>query len=368
MRFDGEALSALIKVIIFLVITSVATLFLAMLLTNGNVGKRTTYKAVFNDVTGVTKGDDVRIAGVSVGRVTSIKVLDRDKAIVTFGVDADTPLTENTNVQIRFRNLVGQRYFNLTQGSDGAKATLKAGSTIPASRTEEALDLNVLFQGFKPVFQALSPKDTNKLAYELIQTVQGEGGNYQNLLASTSSLTNTLAGRDKLIGDVITNLSEVLDTVGSRDKELTDTIDTLQQFVTGFKNDREAILGSVDSISGLAVETADLLRQGRPALTQDVLQLQRLTNNLSKTKNLKALSTSLQVLPIKMSKLGNSATYGSEFDFFLCSFNGKLTLPSIAGIKLPPIDLLGGQVIGVPPGDHGRSCPGDAPTNSGANG
>lgn len=333
MKLDKQSLSALVKLTIFLIITAMATLFLGLLLSNGNFSKRYEYKAVFNDVTGVTKGDDVRIAGVAVGSVKNIQVKGRDRAIVTFKVNADTPLTENTNVQIRFRNLVGQRYFALSQGSDGAKSTLKPGGTIPESRTEEALDLNVLFNGFKPVFKALSPKDTNKLAYELIQTIQGEGGNVENLLASTSSLTNTLAGRDKLIGDVITNLSEVLDTVGSRDKELSATISTLQQFVTGLKNDRGAILGSVDSISGLSVETADLLAQGRPALTGDIKQLNRLTSNLSEKKNLKTLSDHIQILPIKMGKLGNNATYGSEFDFFLCKVNGNLLLPN--GDELP---------------------------------
>ena len=333
MKLDRESVSALVKLTIFLVITAMATMLLGLLLSNGNFTKRSEYKAAFTDVTGVAKGDDVRIAGVAVGSVRKIEIYNRDKAIVTFGVNADTPLTENTNVQIRFRNLVGQRYFALSQGADGAKSTLKPGSTIPESRTEGALDLNVLFNGFKPVFKALSPEDTNKLAYELIQTVQGEGGNVERLLASTSSLTNTLAGRDKLIGDVITNLSEVLDTVGSRDKELTDTIDTLQQFVTGLKNDREAILGSVDSISGLAVETADLLEQGRPALTEDVKQLNRLTSNLSEKKNLKRLSDEIQILPIKFNKLGNNASYGSEFDFFLCGVAGNLEIPAI---DVPP--------------------------------
>lgn len=363
MKLDRESASALVKLIVFLIITGAATLFLGLLLSNGNLSKRYDYKAVFTDVTGVVKGDDVRIAGVAVGSVKDIKVLDRDKAIVTFGVDANTPLTENTNVQIRFRNLVGQRYFSLTQGSEGAKATLKPGSTIPESRTEEALDLNVLFQGFKPVFQALSPEDTNKLAYELIQTIQGEGGNFESLLANTSSLTNTLAGRDKLIGDVITNLSQVLDTVGSRDQELTETIDTLQQFVTGLKNDREAILGSVDSISGLALETSDLVRQGRPALTEDIIQLNRLSGNLSKPVNLKKLSDTIQVLPIKMKKLGNSATYGSEFNFYLCELNANIVLP--AGLP----DLNGNLSLSLPAAgqDKNRSCPGDASAPQGAN-
>lgn len=356
MKLDRESLSALVKLAMFLAVTGLATLLLMMLLSNGSFVARTDYKAVFTDVTGVVKGDDVRIAGVSVGAVKSIEIVNRDRAVVTFSVNSDTPLTENTNVQLRFRNLVGQRYFSLTQGSDGAKSTLKAGSTIPEERTQEALDLNVLLNGFKPVFQALSPEDTNKLAYELIQTIQGEGGNVENLLASTSSLTNTLAGRDKLVGDVIANLSEVLDTVGSRDRELTSTIDTLQQFITGLKDDREAILGSVDSISGLAVETSDLLEKGRPALTEDIKQLRALTGNLTKKTakqdNLKVLSDSIEVLPIKMNKLGNSATHGSEFNFFLCAIKGTIVLPAIPGLGIEgqSTPLGGEEGIRISPG------------------
>lgn len=325
-------MAALVKLLIFLAGTGGATVVLALLLTNGSFADRYEYRAVFNDVTGVVKGDDVRIAGVAVGNVRSVEVIDRNKAMVVFGVNKDTPLTENTNVQIRFRNLIGQRYFALTQGAEGAKATLKPGSTIPESRTKEALDLNVLFNGFKPVFEGLSPDDTNKLSFELVQTFQGEGGTIEQLLGRTSSLTNTLAGRDKLIGDVITNLSEVLDMVGDQDKELTETIDTLQQFATGLKNDREAILGSIDSVSDLAVETADLLEGVRPPLTEDIKQLRRLTAGLSTDKNKKQLADALQILPIKMTKAANTATYGTYYNFFLCDFEGNIDVPPIPGI------------------------------------
>ena len=144
---------------------------------------------------------------MAVVSVTKVETLTRDKAMVTFGVDSDVPLTANTSATIKFRNLVGQRYIALAQGAEGAKTTLKPGSVIPEERTQEALDLNVLLNGFKPVFQALSPGDTNKFAYEIVQTFQGESGNVANLLERTSSLTNTLAGRDQLIADDITNLN-----------------------------------------------------------------------------------------------------------------------------------------------------------------
>jgi phospholipid/cholesterol/gamma-HCH transport system substrate-binding protein len=328
-QIDRESMGALVKLGFFFAFTGISTLILALTLSNGSFGDRKEYKAVFGDVTGMAKGDDIRIAGVAVGSVSKVEIIRRNKALVTFGVDSDVPLTDNTNATIKFRNLVGQRYIALTQGADGAKATLKDGSTIPQSRTQDALDLNVLLNGFKPVFQALSPADTNKFAYEIVQTLQGETGNVENLLARTSSLTNTLAGRDQLIGDVISNLSEVLDTVGSRDQQLTDTIDTLQQFVTGLKDDRNAILDSVDSISDLTDETSDLLVQGRPALTEDIAQLNSLTKNLSSKKNLSTIQTSIKILPLKLQKIGNLASSGSEFDFFLCNVRGSVTIPEV---------------------------------------
>ena len=58
----------------------------------------------------------------------------------------------------------------------------------------------MLFNGFKPLFQALSPDDINQLSYEIVQVFQGEGGTLEGLLANTASVTNTLADRDEVIG------------------------------------------------------------------------------------------------------------------------------------------------------------------------
>ncbi|RLV56718.1 MCE family protein [Aeromicrobium phragmitis] len=312
--------------------------------------QRDEYTALFEDATGVAKGDEVRIAGVHVGSVKSVEVVDTDKAQITFAVDEDVPLTENTHVTIKFRNLVGQRYIALTQGADGAGAPLEPGATIDTDRTNEALDLNVLLNGFKPVFQALSPEDTNQLAYEIVRTFQGESGNVETLLARTASLTSTLADRDELIGDVIVNLSTTLDMIGSRDQELTRTIDTLQQFVSGLAEDRDAILDSIDSISALSVETADLLEQGRPALAEDIRQLNALTANLSKDENLTKLSTSIQILPHKAEALGNAASSGSYFNFYLCELKGQLILPAIPLLGITeeiPLKLGGDEGLGA---------------------
>jgi len=319
-RMDKESTSALIKLIIFCVLTGMATVVLGMTLSNGGFAKRDVYKALFTDVTGVAVGDEVRIAGVRVGTVRAVEIADRDKAVVEFGIEPGIRLTQNTTATLRFRNLVGQRYMALAQGSEGATTQLPLGATIPLSRTQEALDLDLLLSGFKPVFQALSPTDVNKLAFEIVQTLQGESGNIESLLGSVSSLTQTLAGRDKLIGDVVENLSKTLDIIGSRDAELSTTISTLREFIGGLKDDREEILDSLDGIADLTDETADFLEDATPLFVADLKQLNRLTATLSKPKNLAQAQKSIRILPLKQTKTANYVASGSIFNQYLCEF------------------------------------------------
>ncbi|MCW2831315.1 MAG: hypothetical protein JWP31_2007, partial [Aeromicrobium sp.] len=120
----------------------------------------------------------------------------------------------------------------------------------------------------------------------------------------------------------------------------------------GLKTDRDAILDSVDSISDLTDETSDLLVQGRPALSEDIKQLNALTKNLSSKRNLSTISRSIQILPIKLSKIGNAASSGSDFNFFLCEVNGSITIPEVkvgGTVLLPetPLDLSGPQGLVV---------------------
>ena len=325
-RTTGDA----VKLAIFIVVTTLATGLLAITIGNISFGATTSYKAVFTDATGVVKGDDVRVAGVKVGTVEGVEILDRTTAEVSFNVGDETEVTETTLATIKYRNLVGQRYISLAEG-DGDGEELEEGGTIPLDRTQPALDLTVLFNGFKPLFAAMNPEDVNKLSYELIQVFQGEGGTLESLLDSTASVTNTLASRDQLIGDLIANLNETLKTVGDRDEELSALIIQMRRFIGGLSDDREAILGSLDSISNLAVETSQLVTGIRPGLTKDIAELRTLAGNIN--ENRAELDRALGVLPIKLEKVGRTAIYGSWFNFYLCEFTGKVRLPG--GTSLP---------------------------------
>ncbi|MAY98891.1 MlaD family protein [uncultured Nocardioides sp.] len=329
---DAKTSADLVKLLVFIVVTTLATGLLVVMVGNLTFGASKPYKAEFVDATGVVKGDDVRVAGVKVGSVTDIEIVDRTRALVSFDVDADVSVNLATHAAIRYRNLVGQRYISLSQ-QVGDTTPLEEDAVIDVRNTSPALDLTVLFNGFKPLFQALSPDDINQLSFEIVQVFQGEGGTLESLLGHTASVTRTLADRDEVISDLIVNLDDVLDRIADRDSELSDLIISFKQLVKGLKQDRKPILDSLEQISALSEETASLVTGIRKPFTNDILQLRRFADNVNRNKG--ELDRALQVLPIKLEKVGRTAIYGSYFNFYLCHFQGRVRLPGGSSI---PVD------------------------------
>jgi phospholipid/cholesterol/gamma-HCH transport system substrate-binding protein len=329
---DAKTSADLVKLLVFIVVTTLATGLLVVMVGNLTFGASKPYKAEFVDATGVVKGDDVRVAGVKVGSVTDIEIIDRTRALVSFDVDSDVSVNLATHAAIRYRNLVGQRYISLSQ-QVGDTTPLEEDAVIDVRNTSPALDLTVLFNGFKPLFQALSPDDINQLSFEIVQVFQGEGGTLESLLGHTASVTKTLADRDEVITDLIVNLDDVLDRIADRDSELSDLIISFKQLVKGLKQDRKPILDSLEQISALSEETASLVTGIRKPFTNDILQLRRFADNVNRNKG--ELDRALQVLPIKLEKVGRTAIYGSYFNFYLCHFQGRVRLPGGSSI---PVD------------------------------
>ncbi|GAA4411753.1 MCE family protein [Actinokineospora soli] len=325
----------LVKLALFMVITIGATAVLAISIANANLSDTASYKARFTDATLLLPGDDVRIAGVRVGQVEEVSIVDRKQALVEFSVDAGRKLPATVGAQIKFRNLVGQRYISLSQGAGyDPNAVLEPGAEIPVERTRPALDLTELFNGFKPLFQALSPEQVNQLSYEIIQVLQGEGGTVESLLSHTASLTSTLAAKDEIIGQVIDNLNGVLDTVNSRGEKLSEVLVQTQQLVSGLAEDREPIGEAIDAISGLADTTAGLLAEARAPLKQDIAHLGTLVDNLNASEPV--VEHFIRFLPEKTSALTRTVSYGSWFNFYLCEASGDIGIP---GLISQPVNL-----------------------------
>ena len=318
-----------VKLAIFTVISLVVTSVLAMIMGNFGFGSTTEYKALFSSASLLTKGDDVRVAGLTVGSVKKVEIHDRNNALVTFKVKSDVPVTTASHADIRFLNLVGDRYMALTQGEPGAKR-LASHAVIPMSQTTPALDLTALFNGFQPLFTALDPKEINDLSLNLVKVLQGEGGTIQGLLARTASLTNTLADRDELIGSVVNNLSGMLQTVDAHHQQLDDLVVQLKDWLGNVARDRDVIGRSVENVSTLAEELASLLVQSRPAIKGDVHQIHRLAAILKDPKSEAIINEALERLPTMFRRQVRIGSYGSWYNYYLCDFDGQIVLPKLA--------------------------------------
>lgn len=322
---------AAIKLGIFVLASVIVTGTLTAIMGSFSFGSQSEYKADFSSASLLAKGDDVRVAGVTVGEVTGVEIKDRTDAEVTFKVKGDVPVTKSSRAEIRFLNLVGSRYMSLGAGEEGAPK-LSEGGTIPKSQTQPALNLTELFNGFQPLFQALQPAEINDLSMNLIQVLQGEGGTVGELMSHTASLTNTLADRDQLIGDVIDNLSAMLQTVDDRHDQLSSLIVELKTWLGNVADDRKAIGASVANLSTLTASLADLLTQSRPYLKADIAQLRRMMKILNKPGNQDVLDEVLNRLPVMLSRQTRSGTYGSWYNYYLCDFSGAIILPDLPNV------------------------------------
>jgi virulence factor Mce-like protein len=320
----------LVKLVVFALVTILASYVLVSTITNAGYGEQLAYRAQFTDVAGLVEGDEVRIAGVRVGQVVGIGLApdqtDRPVAEIELEVDADIPLPSGVQATIRYRNLVGQRYIALTEGEGTGGQSLDENAVIPLAQTTPALDLTTLFGGFQPLLQALSPEDMNRLSYEIIQVFQGEGGTVESLLSHVASLTDSLADKDAVIGSMIDNLSTVLSSVAQRDQQLSSLIVSLQQFVTGLAGDRDAIFDSLQTIDTLATTTSGFLADARAPLEADIEALGDLSTNLAEDGEL--VEDFLQLAPTKIDLTTRTAINGSWFNFFMCSSDATVTLPA----------------------------------------
>ena len=327
MTVSRKTMSAAVKLGVFTAISVLVTSVLVAIMGRFGSGDTVEYTAIFQNASLLRKGDDVRVAGVLMGKVDDVEVYDGDKAEVKFTVAKDLPMTTASQVEIRYLNLVGDRYLTVEQGKPGAPQ-LKEGATIPMDRTHPALNLTALYNGFAPLFSALEPKDINDLSMNLVKVLQGEGGTVESLMAHTASLTTAVANRDKLVGEVIDNLNQTLGTVDSQHKQLTELIQELRRWVGGLAQDRVEIGQSIVNVSKLTASLADLLTRGRPLVKSDVAELRRLATILNRPDTSAVLKEILHNLPEMLADQTRTGTYGSWYNYYICGVAGNIKLPA----------------------------------------
>jgi len=308
-------------------VTIVLIGLLATLIGNISFEPTRTYFGRFTDATGVLAGDRVRVSGVEVGSVRDVRIIDagdgRKNALIEFAVRDDVPVLDSAHLQLRYENIVGQRYLAIEERPEEGKR-VGAGTTFGLRQTSPALNLTELFNGFQPLLRALQPEQVNKLSFEIVRAFQGEAASVGGLLRDTASLTSTLADKDAVIGRLVGNLNEVLATVDARDEQLTALIVQFRDLMQGLSSDRRTVAIELPKLERLLSESADFVHDVRPSLTGTVRGLAKVARQLRIDE--RTLAASLAEIPSKLRMMARTGSYGSWFNFYVCGLEVRVKI------------------------------------------
>ncbi|HZQ32285.1 MAG TPA: MCE family protein [Mycobacterium sp.] len=331
--------AVLIKVTIFAVVMVLVAAALVIVFGQFRFSPTNSYHATFSDATRLKGGSKVRIAGVDVGRVESVKLNPDTTVDVAFTVDKKYQMYTSTRALIRYENLTGDRFLQIASGP-GELRKLGAGGTIDIAHTEPALDLDALLGGLRPVLKGLDGNKINEISNAIIELLQGQGGALSDLLSSTGSFTQTLANRYQVVSDVIHNLNTVLGTVDAKSTEFDASVDKLQKLVTGLAQGRDSIAGAIPPLASATNDLTDLLQKSRRPI-QGVLENTRpLATELDNRKD--EVNRVIEPLAENYLRLNALGAYGSYFNYYICEVRLKINGPSIG---------YPGQIPGATPSD-----------------
>ena len=309
---------------IFLTVCGLAAFLLVSVFAQLRFGAGNTYYAQFTNVSNLRTGKLVRIAGVEVGKVKDIAINPDATVRVEFTADKSVILTDGTRAVLRYDNLFGDRYLALEEGAGGVRP-VRPGQTIPLARTTPALDLDALIGGFRPLFRALNPEQVNALSGQLMQVFEGQGPTIGSFLDQAAAVSNTLADRDLLIGQVVGNLDVVLGSLGNQSDRLDKAVTSLSQLIHGLAERKTDISNAVAYTNAAAGSVADLLSHARAPFRKVVHETDQAAGIAVADHDY--LDNLLNTLPDKYRVMDRQAMYGDFFSFYLCDvvlkLNGK---------------------------------------------
>jgi len=291
-----------------------------------------TYHAIFTDASRLKAGNDVRIAGVPVGTVRGVRLKDDNTVDVTFDVNRRYQLYTSTRAVIRYENLVGDRYLEITSGP-GELRKLPDGGTLPVENTQPALDLDALLGGLRPVLKGLDGHKLNEISNAVIQALQGQGGALAELLSNTGSFTQSIADRYQVVSDVINHLNAVLGTVDAKSAEFNTGVERLQQLVTGLAEGRDPIAGAIEPLASAERDLTEMMQKGRRPVQGVLENLRPLLTEIDDRKD--EVNRVIEPLAENYLRLQSLGAYGAYFNIFYCSTRIKINGPAGSDILIP---------------------------------
>jgi phospholipid/cholesterol/gamma-HCH transport system substrate-binding protein len=301
---------------------------------------RNTYRltATFDDVTGLLVNDNVKVAGVVVGKVTGVRTED-GRAVVTFDVDDDhADIPKDSSAAIRWRNLIGQRYVYLYPG-DSAEA-LQDGDVV--EETASVVDLGELFNRLGPIVGSIDPAQVNEFLETVTAALDGREDKVGQALDDLAVLTTGLASRDETIQRLIGNLDTVAETVNQRDAQIEVMLQNLITLADAFGDNTATLDAALVELGSFGTELDRLL-------DSNSAEIDRLLGNLALVTDtvhgrLPQLDTALANLAEASSAVFRAGNRGEFLNQkIICAF---VAPPSSSGAGCPTGAPIGPGILG----------------------
>ena len=266
------------------------------------------YQAYFTDAGGITPGDDVNVSGIKVGKVSNVE-LAGDTAKVTFTVDRDVRVGDQSLVAIRTDTVLGQKSLSVTP--KGAGST----TVIPLGRTTTPYTLNTALQDLGGNASQLDKPKLEQALQTLTSTLKDATPQLRGALDGVANLSRSLNRRDEALQQLLTHAKRVSDTLAQRAGQVNDLVTEGNLLFAALDERRQALSNLISGIDGVSQQlsgfVADNRREFKPALDK----LNAVTDNLLERKE--HIGEALRRLPPYATALGEVVGSGPGFQINL---------------------------------------------------
>ncbi|HEX6875986.1 MAG TPA: MCE family protein [Nocardioidaceae bacterium] len=275
------------------------------------IGGGDTYYAAFSEAGGLKANDEVRVAGVRVGKVESVD-LAGDHVRVGFRVENGVDFGPQTSANIRVKTLLGAMYLALQPAGDGQ---MEEDSEIPVSRTSSPYDVVDAFSGLAQRSERI---DTARLAKSLdtmAALMHNTPEEFQGALRGMSALSRTIASRDKQLNELLGNMSKVSKVLADRNGDLVTLMKDGDKLFRALVARRQAVHNLLTATSQLSRELTLLVQQTRADLKPALDHLDNVVDMLN--KNQENLDNSLRLMAPFYRVFANTLGTGPWFDTYI---------------------------------------------------
>lgn len=275
------------------------------------IGGGDTYYAAFSESGGLKANDEVRIAGVRVGKVESVE-LDGDHVRVTFRVEDGADFGDDTRAAIKVKTLLGAMYLSLEPAGSGQ---MSEGAEIPVDHTSSPYDVVDAFSGLAETSEQIDTDQLAKSLTTLADLTRNTPEEFQGALKGVARLSSNIASRDEQINTLLKNLKRVSTVLDDRDQDIIGLMKDSDVLFRALVARREAVHNLLVSTTTLSKELTALVKQSRADLKPALTHLENVVDVLNKNED--NLDNSLRLMAPFYRVFANTLGNGPWFDTYI---------------------------------------------------